>query len=124
MNKMRIRQLAGCQATTAADGTALRELLHPDREYPFSGRYSLAHAVIPPSQHSKRHRLGSSEVYYILSGHGIMHVDEQQTSVGEGDAVDIPPGSTQWLENIGDQPLAFLCIVDPAWSAEDEEVLE
>ena len=33
--------------------------------------------------------------------------------------------SLNWLDNSeGSEPFVFLCIVDPAWSAEDEEILE
>ena len=106
----------------AGDGTRLRELLHPDREYEFSGRYSLAHAVLLPAAASLRHVLTSDEAYYILSGRGVMHIDGESVDVEAGDAVDIPPGSVQWIENNSDRELEFLCIVDPAWLAEDEEI--
>lgn len=107
----------------AGDGTSLRELLHPERDYDFSGRYSLAHAVLPPRATSLKHVLTSDEVYYILSGRGVMHVDDDSAEVGAGDAVDIPPGAVQWIENISESKLEFLCIVDPAWRADDEEIL-
>jgi mannose-6-phosphate isomerase-like protein (cupin superfamily) len=40
--------------------------------------------------------------------------------VEPGDAVYIPPGAKQFIRNLGTEPLAFLCIVDPAWHLEDE----
>lgn len=121
---MLIRKLSQCEQIKAGDRTVLRELLHPDRDYPFTGRYSLAHAMLGPGESSLRHRLKTDEVYYILSGRGLMHIDEATAAVEAGDAIDIPPGSEQWIENTGEDSLAFLCIVDPAWRAEDEEVLE
>ncbi len=117
---MLIRRLNDCARITAGDHTLLRELLHPDREYRFSGRYSLAHAVLPVGQRSTRHTLATDEVYYILSGEAEMHVDDEAACLAVGDTVEIPPGSTQWIANIGDCPLEFLCIVDPAWRKEDE----
>jgi len=39
------------------------------------------------------------------------------------DAVYIPPDAKQYIQNTGESDLIFLCIVDPAWQAEDEEVL-
>ena len=42
---------------------------------------------------------------------------------GPGDTVEIPPNATQFVMNDGPTPLTFLCIVDPGWRAEDEEVL-
>lgn len=120
---MLIRKLQNCPEIIAGDHTRLRELLHPDREYPFTGRYSLAQAIVAPGEASVRHRLRTDEVYYILSGTGEMHVDDETATVSAGDAVDIPPGSAQWIENTGEEDLVFLCIVDPAWRETDEEVL-
>jgi mannose-6-phosphate isomerase-like protein (cupin superfamily) len=120
--QMIIRRLKDCQEIIAGDGTRLRELLHPDGDYRFSGRYSLAHAVLPPGFSSLKHRLKSNEVYYILTGRGKMHINDECAEVFAGDAVDIPPDSIQWIVNAGNTDLAFLCIVDPAWQVEDEQV--
>jgi mannose-6-phosphate isomerase-like protein (cupin superfamily) len=53
-----------------------------------------------------------------------MHIDAESAILKAGQAIYIPPRSTQWIENTGSGPLAFLCIVDPAWRPEDEEILE
>ena len=119
---MFIRDLNDCEAFTAGDDTRLRELLHPGKSE-LALRYSLAHAVVAPGQASRPHRLRTSEVYYVLSGEGIMHVGDEAAAVRPGHTVYIPPGATQWIENTSGDDLAFLCIVDPAWRAEDEEVL-
>ena len=84
----------------------------------------MAHAVLPAGQTSLKHRLKSDEVYYIIEGRGKMHVDREVIEVGAGYAIDISPGSVQWLENTGVNDLVFLCIVDPAWKIEDEEILD
>ncbi|UCE23743.1 MAG: cupin domain-containing protein [Candidatus Zixiibacteriota bacterium] len=121
---MLVRKLKNCPLIVAGDGTHLRELLHPGRDYPFSGSYSLAHAILPAGESSLKHILKSDEVYYIVSGRGEMHIDDEVRPVEAGDGVDIPPGSCQWLVNTGPSELEFLCIVDPAWRAEDEEIIE
>lgn len=105
----------------AGDNTQLRELLHPDKQ-PINLRYSLAHAVVPPGQVSLEHSLTTSEVYYILSGRGEMHIDDEIQTVGPGDAIYIPPNARQFIHNVGAEALVFICIVDPAWRAEDETV--
>ena len=53
----------------AGDHTRLRELLHPAKQALALG-YSMAHGVLAPGARSKRHRLTSSEVYYIIAGRG------------------------------------------------------
>lgn len=119
---MLIRKLKHCREIIAGDKTRLRELLHPDRDYEFSGRYSLAQASLSAGERSQPHRLKSSEVYYIFQGKGRMHVGEESAEVSIGDAFEIPPNALQWIENSGDDDLRFICIVDPAWAAEDEEL--
>ncbi|MBW2148891.1 MAG: cupin domain-containing protein [Deltaproteobacteria bacterium] len=122
---MWVRHLRDCPVLQAGDGTALRELLHPHR--PEAGEipvgFSLAHARLAPGGCSRPHRLlQSSEVYYILEGRGIMHVENQQYNVEPGHAVYIPPGALQWIENIGSGDLGFLALVDPPWRQEDEKI--
>jgi len=119
---MLIRYFDECPEFIAGDHTRLRELLHPDKQ-PASIRYSLAHAILAPGEASTKHSLTSSEVYYILSGRGRMNIDNERREVTPGATIYIPPAALQWIENIGSEPLTFLCIVDPAWQAEDEIVL-
>ncbi len=119
---MYIRDLHTGKEILAGDATLLRELLHPDKA-DLQIRYSLAHATVKPNQSSLPHRLKTSEVYYILEGEGIMYVDDESAKVRSGQAVYIPPNSVQYIKNTGNSDLKFLCIVDPAWRPQDEEVL-
>lgn len=109
-----------CPQFVAGDKTLLRELLHPAKQ-DVEVRYSLAHATVLPSNESTPHRLLTSEVYYILDGSGLMHIDGVAQEVTEGQIVYIPPGATQHIANTGTGDLTFLCIVDPAWRIEDEK---
>ncbi len=118
---MLIRRLNDCEEFIAGDNTLLRELLHPDKQA-ITLRYSLAHAVVPSGQTSILHSLTTSEVYYILSGVGEMHIDTEVQTVYPGDAVYIPPHARQYIHNGGTEPLVFICIVDPAWRKEDETI--
>jgi mannose-6-phosphate isomerase-like protein (cupin superfamily) len=61
-------------------------------------------------------------VYFILEGEGRMHINDETAILRAGQLVFIPPYATQYIENIGDVDLKFLCIVDPAWRKEDEVV--
>lgn len=119
---MFIKDLQNCKEFIAGDNAVLRELLHPDKEK-VKLRYSLAHAVVKKGETSFRHKLKHSEVYYILEGKGMMHIDHESIEVHPGQAVYIPPNAVQYIKNIGYDDLKFLCIVEPAWRPEDEEVL-
>ena len=120
---MLTKDIAHLTSIPVADYSRLREILHPGRD-PVDIRYSLAHAVVHGGAASLRHRLASVEVYYFLAGRGVMHVGEESAAVGPGWAVAVPAGAVQWVQNTEDHDLEFLCIVDPAWREEDEEVLE
>ncbi len=120
---MYLRRLTDCREFTAGDGSVLRELLNPEKE-DLQIRYSLAYAKVVKSKKTKPHRLKACEVYYITTGSGLMHIDEKCFEVGPESAIYIPPGARQYIENTGDSDLNFLCIVDPAWRQEDEEILE
>ena len=119
---MFIRDLKDCEEFIAGDNSLLRELLHPDKE-DLKLRYSLAHAVVRPGQTTLPHKLRTSEVYYILSGEGVMQIDDECADVRPGQAIYIPPSSRQYIRNSGTADLIFICIVDPAWRKEDEEVV-
>ena len=120
---MLIKDLKECEEIIAGDNAILKELLNPLKE-DISVRYSLAHARLKPGQISFAHSLKSSEVYYILQGKGEMHIDGEKEDVSRGQVVYIPPDAVQRIKNTGRVDLTFLCIVDPGWKPEDEEVLE
>ncbi|BDH79580.1 hypothetical protein MTTB_09590 [Methanothermobacter tenebrarum] len=119
---MIVKNPRDCSYSRVLDGTLLCELLHPKREG-LKMNFSLAHAILEPGESSLPHRLKKSvEVYYIIKGRAMMHVDDEKKSVGAGDAILIPAGCVQHIENIGDSILSFLCIVSPPWRREDEEL--
>ena len=122
---MIIRRLYDRKLITALDDTQVREILNPehDTEKLFLN-YSLAHAMLKPGEKSLPHKFHTaSEVYYILRGSGIMHINKETAEVFPGDTVHIPPQAVQWIENHGDENLEFLCIVDPAWKPDAEELV-
>jgi len=119
---MLVKRLDTCAEITAGDATHLREILHPDKE-PLALRYSLAHSRLPAGRASLLHRLTSSEVYHVLAGRGRMEINGEDQEIGPGDTVYIPPHARQRIFSLGDEDLQFLCIVDPAWHSQDEEVI-
>ncbi|MFA5106698.1 MAG: cupin domain-containing protein [Patescibacteria group bacterium] len=120
---MLIKHLSACPEFIAGDKTLLRELLHPANDKT-AIRYSLAHSIVKAGNSSVAHSLKTTEVYYILEGTGIMHINDETAAVAPGDAVYIPPNAVQYIENTGTGDLKFLCVVDPAWRKEDENITQ
>jgi mannose-6-phosphate isomerase-like protein (cupin superfamily) len=123
---MLIKDRQSCAYFRAVDHTLLCELLHPARETEaLALRCSIAHAIVKPGETTLPHRLKSSaEVYYILEGEGIILCEHESARIHSGQAIYIPPTATQQIHNPGSTDLEFLCIVDPMWRREDEEVVE
>jgi mannose-6-phosphate isomerase-like protein (cupin superfamily) len=120
---MFVKYLKDCGEFIAGDGSILCELLHPDKAG-IAINYSLAHAKVEAGQRTRPHKLKSSEVYYVTAGQGLMHIDQESFEVGPECAIYIPPNAVQYIENTGNYDLKFLCIVDPVWREEDEEVFD
>ena len=119
---MLTKRQADCPEFIANDGCRIREVLHPKND-PVSLPYSLALATVDAGKASYRHRLKQAEVYYLLEGCGLMHVNGEVRPVSAGDVVHIPPDAKQWIENPGAGPLVFAAIVSPPWRTEDDERL-
>ena len=122
---MLIKRLKDCQEIIALDDSIIRELLNPlHDQMDLKLDYSLAHATVKPGTATAPHRFKTaSEVYYILKGSGIMHIDEQSEYVNPGDAIYIPPMAIQYIENMSEVELEFLCIVYPSWKPDAEELV-
>jgi mannose-6-phosphate isomerase-like protein (cupin superfamily) len=118
---MYIKRVCDCPLFIAGDTSHLREILNP-RKHEIQTHYSLAWAMVKPSQKTLAHTLTNSEVYVVLKGTGQIHINNEESVVHEGDTIYIPPGAVQFIENIGNENLEFLCIVDPAWQPEVEQI--
>jgi mannose-6-phosphate isomerase-like protein (cupin superfamily) len=120
---MFVKNLKDCEEIIVADKIILREFLHPDKDN-INIRYSIAHAKVKSGDASSPHKIKSTEVYYILKGSGIMHINGESKEVKEGYAIYIPPNAVKYIRNTGNEELEFLCITDPAWRLEDEVKIE
>jgi len=120
---MILKKVQNIDLIDGGEGTGIRQIFHPHNT--LNGiRYSISHSELKSGKKSKLHQLKSSEVYYIIHGEGMLHVDEEVSKISKDQVIYIPPKSKQYIENTGKDPLKFLCIVDPAWKQEDEIVLE
>lgn len=106
----------------ANDGCRIREWLHPKNDQ-LDLPYSVAMATVDVGQQSYKHKLEQTEVYLITAGQGLMHINEIDKQVSEGDAIVIPANAIQWIENTGDELLQFIAIVNPPWTEEGDQRL-
>ena len=120
---MSLRKNSEIDSITGNEGTKIKQYFHPHNT--LNGiNYSLAQFSLDAGKKSKLHKIKSSEIYYILEGRGILHIDEESHHLEKDDSVYVPSNSRQFIENSGSNELKFLCIVEPAWKADDEILLE
>lgn len=50
------------------------------------------------------------EIYYVLSGSGLLTIDDEQKEISRGDVVHIPPPAPHTLLNTGNVPLRFITL--------------
>ena len=100
------------------DGSEIRSIL--DRTNSAVRNQSLAEALLPPGAATEPHlHPMTEEIYYVLRGIGQMTLGMERQRVGPGDGVLIPPGTPHTIENVGEEPLVFLCCCAPPYSHDD-----
>jgi mannose-6-phosphate isomerase-like protein (cupin superfamily) len=120
---MHVANLEELESSTTLDGSQIRELAGPS--WTPSRNQSLAEATVPVGKATAAHfhRI-TEELYYIVSGSGLMRVAEEERDVRRGDCIVIPPGAEHKLTNTGAEPLVLLCCCAPAYSDEDTVLTE
>jgi len=104
----------------ATDLSEIRLLV--DRANTSISSVSLAHATVAAGAETVWHRLqGTDEIYFILSGHGLVWVGTESREVGPGDTVWIPAGVAQKIRTLSPTPLTFLCACGPAYLPECDQ---
>jgi len=73
----------------------------------------LAVARLAPGKEIERHIDPMEEIYFVLSGTGLMQVDDESRQVGPGDATWIPTGSGHALMNNGQEDCVILVVASP-----------
>jgi mannose-6-phosphate isomerase-like protein (cupin superfamily) len=73
-----------------------------------------------PGQVGPRHIHNNEvEIYYCLSGTGVVIIEEEQFILEQGSALYIPPKHFHETKNIGNVPFEFLGIFGPAVELKD-----
>jgi mannose-6-phosphate isomerase-like protein (cupin superfamily) len=70
---------------------------------------------MPPAADIGRHThsLDNEEIYIVISGHGLMCLDDHEFAVGPGHVIINRPGGTHALKNTGNTDLRLIVIEVP-----------
>ena len=79
----------------------------------FGNNLVLSSTMLRANQHTTGHNhKGQEEVYFFISGHGEMEIDNNRFTVEEGDVVCIEDGEFHKVYNTGHLGLYFVCVFD------------
>lgn len=98
----------------AADKAVARELISPRNSS--AQAMSIAEIKIPPGVVIIPHHHVMEEVYHIVSGSGVMMVEDETTRVVPGDSVLVPPHAWHNITNDTDEDLVLIVTCAPAWA--------
>lgn len=103
----------------ARDGAAIFELFRGNDLVP--QKMSIASGYLKPKQKAIPHfHKVSEEIYYVISGFGLVRVGETEEEIGEGDAIYIPVGAVHALENLSQtREMKVLAISSPPYQDND-----
>jgi mannose-6-phosphate isomerase-like protein (cupin superfamily) len=120
---MRIDRLDQQQPFITADGSSIREVAGiPSGN---ASKQSLAEATVPVGGETVEHyHPVAEEIYHLLDGSGRLRLGDDETEVGAGDTIVIPPGVRHKLWNAGATPLVLLCCCAPPYTHEDTVLCE
>jgi mannose-6-phosphate isomerase-like protein (cupin superfamily) len=112
--------LSDMTSFTTADGSAIRELAGRLPDTGPATHQSLAEATLEPGGETAEHlHPQAEEIYFFTSGTGRMRLGGEESVIGPGDCVVIPPGTPHKLFNTGQENLVLLCCCAPAYSNDD-----
>ena len=73
------------------------------------GDITLSVTTLHGGKETRGHKHDHPEIYYIVSGSGMMELDDSQRTLNIGDVVCIPSGVFHKVYNRRNHPLVFTC---------------
>lgn len=102
-----------------AHGSEIRPLI--DRTTSGVTQCSLAEEMLPVGcEVIPHHHREIEEIYYVVSGSGLMTVGDDTREVSAGDAVYVPRGCRHTLRNTGSETIKLILVCGPAFFYEDQ----
>ena len=78
--------------------------------------------VWPGKRLSLQYHAKRSEHWVVITGQGLVTVDDARVKLGPGQSIDIPLRSPHRIENTGDMPLVFIEVQQGEYFGEDDIV--
>jgi mannose-6-phosphate isomerase-like protein (cupin superfamily) len=76
--------------------------------------------LAPGEEIQSHYHTDFEEIYYVLSGYGIMTIGEEKQEISRGDVVYIPANAPHTLLNTAEVPLRFITVTVRAAQDENE----
>ena len=73
--------------------------------------FAMRRFVMEPGGGMPNHTNTVEHEQYVLQGHAMIGIGEEQFEVRTGDVVFIPEGVPHWYQNIGKDNFEFLCLI-------------
>ncbi len=103
------------------EGLFVKELMNS----PENDRVSVARCRLPAGKQTRWHSLTVTEWYLILEGQGRLELGSAPPiQVSADDCVEIAPGESQRIKNIGDTDLIFQSVCMPRFTPQSFSLLE
>jgi mannose-6-phosphate isomerase-like protein (cupin superfamily) len=75
--------------------------------------------VVPGARSRPHWHTVGEEIYFVVSGTGVVHLDSQTRAVSSGHVIHIPPGVRHVVENNASTTLWLFVVNAPPYQAED-----
>jgi len=119
---MQIKNIQKSNYFTAIDGCQITELFGLKTNS--LKETSLAYAIAKPGQKTAEHRHNFLEIYTVVKGRGVMHLNKESSEIKAGESVLIDKQNKHFIENSGKENLEFYCICVPAFTEQESEIEE
>lgn len=86
-------------------------------------KISMQISFIPVNSEQPIHHHEPEQCYYIISGKGLMIIENEQVHVNPGDAIHIPSNKKHGIKNVGSETLEYLTSNAPAFVEDYENKL-
>jgi quercetin dioxygenase-like cupin family protein len=95
------------QPVKAGDLTSIQVLISAQE----GSNFAMRRFVMEAGGGMPKHTNTVEHEQYVLQGHAVVGIGDEELEVKTGDVVFIPEGVPHWYQNIGEENFEFLCII-------------